>query len=206
MSSVKAIYAGARSLGLDEETRRGLYARVTGKARLREMTPRDKEAVLEELRRLGFRPGPSGGGARQMEGPYAPKLRALWIAAWNLGLTRTRTDAALIAFVRRQTGIEHTRWLREPADAARAIEGLKAWLARDGGVDWSPRHGDPRWVRSNEGRIAFAQFRRGPWSGSFLDTLRAMLSDPQARPEALEKPDWHAAMNAMGAVIRGSRA
>lgn len=205
MSQVKAIYAGCRALGLDDETLRDLYERITAKRRLREMAPREKDAVVEELRRLGFRPGPGGSGARRLDGPYAPKLRALWIAAWNLGLTRSRGDAALLAFVRRQTGLDHTRFLREQADAMRAIEGLKAWLARDGGVDWSPLNGSPAWFRSPEGRVAFAQFRRGPWQGVFLDALREALDDAGAQPERLSRDEWHAAMNAMGAAIRAAR-
>ncbi|PKP85834.1 MAG: GemA protein [Alphaproteobacteria bacterium HGW-Alphaproteobacteria-2] len=205
MSSVKAIYAGCRALGLDEETRRDLYERVTARRRLREMSPRDKQAVVDELRRLGFRPGPGGSGARRLDGPYAPKLRALWIAAWNLGLTRSRTDAALLAFVKRQTGLDHTRFLREQADAMRVIEGLKAWLARDGGVDWSPLNGCAAWMRTPEGRVAFAQFRRGPWQGCFLEALREVLGDAAADPARLDKPEWHDAMNAMGAAIRAAR-
>jgi len=62
--------------------------------------------------------------------------QALWIAAWNLGLARSRDDAAMLAFVERQTGLSHTRFLADPIDAAKAIEGLKAWLVRDGGVTW----------------------------------------------------------------------
>ncbi|MGC8201033.1 phage protein GemA/Gp16 family protein, partial [Salmonella enterica] len=70
---------------------------------LREMTPADKERVVAELRRLGFRHV----NRRDLDGPYAKKLQALWIAAWNLGLTRSRDDKALLAFVKRQTGLDH---------------------------------------------------------------------------------------------------
>ena len=107
-------------------------------------------------------------------------LRALWISAWHLGLTRSRDDAALMAFVARQTGADHPRFLTDPADAAKAIEGMKAWIARDGGVEW-PTEGDARrtglalsWLRKEA--VAEAAVRR-----------LASLGDP-------EVADWPAAM------------
>ena len=69
-------------------------------------------------------------------GPQAPVLQALWLAGWNLGVVRAKDDAALLAFVKRQTGLEHTRFLTEPLAAKRAIEGLKGWLSREAGVVW----------------------------------------------------------------------
>lgn len=208
MSAVKAIYGGLRALGLSEEDdRRDLYERVTAKRRLREMTPSEKSAVVEELRRLGFR-GRDGasGGARRLDGPYAKKLQALWIAGWNLGLMRSNTDAALMAFVRRQTGVDHTRFLREQAEANRAIEALKGWLARDGGVDWSPRHGDEQALREPGGRIAFAQFRLMGRLG-LLDGRATLLAEVTALGVAWPpgRDGWIVVMNALGTRIRAAR-
>lgn len=212
MSATKAIYGGLRALGLsEEEDRRDLYERVTAKRRLREMTPAEKSAVVEELRRLGFRgrdgsSGRVGGRAGRLDGPYAKKLQALWIAGWNLGLMRSNTDAALMAFVKRQTGVDHTRFLREQAEANRAIEALKGWLARDGGVDWSPRRGDEKALREPGGRVALAQFRimgrrEIPCAPTLLDEVRAQGLDwPPTRT------GWIKVMNAMGARIRAFNA
>ncbi len=112
MSAVKMIYAGIRALGIEEEDdRRDLYQRITGKRGLREMTPAEKNAVVSELRRLGFK---VAAPPRKLDGPFAKKLQALWIAGWNLGLIRSADDAALLAFIKRQTGIDHPRWLRDP--------------------------------------------------------------------------------------------
>lgn len=80
--------------------------------------------------------------AQTATGPYAAILRALWLSAWNLGVARSRDDAALIKFVERQTKIAHTRFLRDAADAAKAIEALKAWIAREGGVRWPAKRDD----------------------------------------------------------------
>ncbi|NJL09057.1 MAG: DUF1018 domain-containing protein [Methylacidiphilales bacterium] len=92
----------------------------------------------------------------EIDGPYGPKLRALWISAWNLGVVRDRTDAAMLAFVERQTRIQRTRFLRAAADARKAVEGLKAWISREGGVGW-PASDDPLAVRR---AVIAAQWRR----------------------------------------------
>ncbi len=50
MSADKMIYDGILLLGIKEEAaRRYLYERITGKRRLCEMTPEEKEAVVSEL-------------------------------------------------------------------------------------------------------------------------------------------------------------
>ena len=209
MSATRAIYGGLRALGLsEEEDRRDLFQRVTAKRRLREMTPAEKTAVVEELRRLGFRGRDgSSGGARRLEGPYAKKLQALWIAGWNLGLMRSHTDSALLAFVKRQTGVDHTRFLREQAEANRAIEALKGWLARDGGVDWSPRHGDEKALREPGGRVALAQFRIMGRLG-LIDDRTTLLAEVTALPVAWppDREGWIGVMNAFGVRIRAAKA
>jgi hypothetical protein len=75
-------------------------------------------------------------GRRQLGGPYAPKLQALWLSAWNLGIVRNQADEAMLAFVERQTGIQRTEFLRNWKDARKAVEALKSWIAREGAVNW----------------------------------------------------------------------
>lgn len=82
------------------------------------------------------------GSAVRVDGRFGRALQALWICAWNLGIVRERDDRALLAFVERQTGLSHTRFLHDAADATKAIEGLKAWIAREGGVAW-PKNRSP---------------------------------------------------------------
>lgn len=76
------------------------------------------------------------GSATRVGGQYGRALQALWIAAYNLGVVEKRDDRALLAFVERQTGLSHTRFLHDPADARKAIEGLKGWIAREAKVSW----------------------------------------------------------------------
>lgn len=139
--SIAAMHVAKKELGLDDETYRAALVQVTGKASSAAMSEAERQKVLEHFRQRGFKLG-STGRRRPLEGRFAAKLQALWIAGWNLGLVRDRDDRALLAFVRRQTGIDHVRFLRHGADAAKAIEALKSWLERGSGVDWS-EHVDP---------------------------------------------------------------
>lgn len=176
MSAVKAIYAGIRQLGIaDEDDRRDLFERITGKRRLREMTPKDKEAVLAELRRMGF--APRQGKAQALSGPYAPKLLALWLSAWNLGIVRDRRDSALIAFAKRQTGLDHVRFLRHADDAQKVISALTDWIAREAGVKW-PKKRDPKAMKQ---AVILAQCARlgvdpGEFSGQSTGTLNTSMA------------------------------
>ena len=92
--------------------------------------------LVGELRRLAGKHRFGDRGASRAQGKYAPALQSLWIAAYNLGIVRDRTDRAMLAFVKRQTGIDHTRFLVDAADARKAIEALKAWVSREAGVEW----------------------------------------------------------------------
>lgn len=139
MTTIASIYGLRKELGLDDDTARDLYQREVGKRSLKVMTPAEQEKVADALRRAK-KLAPTT-GARAMTGPYAKKLQALWISGWNLGLIRNRNDAALLDFVEKQTRISHVRFLRDAADARKAVEALKSWLER-AGVDWS--HEDPQ--------------------------------------------------------------
>lgn len=136
MTTVAAIHVAKRDLGIEENDYRSLLHLVTGKSSLRQMNSAEQSRVLDAL---GAR------GARKKEplpGPYGAKLQALWLSGWNLDLIRNATDEALLAFVREQTKIDHTRFLRDAADARKAVEALKKWLQR-GGVNWSTSE-DPK--------------------------------------------------------------
>lgn len=135
MTMTAAINIGMNKLGFAEEDKRDLYERMTGERSLRAMKPQQQQAVLGELRRLGFEQKPA---KRRLEGDYAPKLQALWLSAYNLGIVRDRKDSALLAFLKRQTDLDHTRFLHYQSDARKAIEALKSWMAREADVDFVP--------------------------------------------------------------------
>ncbi len=159
MSAIAAINIGMNQLGFAEEDKRDLYERMTGERSLRAMKPSQQQAVLHELRRLGFKKEPR---KSKLTGTYAPKLQALWLSAYNLGIVRDRKDSALLAFLKRQTGLDHTRFLHYQSDAAKVIEALKVWISREAGVDYTPipqKLFPARYMNNPLYRVALAQIR-----------------------------------------------
>lgn len=152
MSALAKIHVLKAKAGLDDEDYRAMLERLTGKRSAKNMTPREHLTVIAHLE--GGSAVTDFGGRRKLDGRFAKKLQALWIAGWNLGVVHNRDDKALLAFVKRQTGLEHTRFLADAGDAARAIEALKGWLAREAGVDWGKRGGANDDVNS----VLLAQF------------------------------------------------
>lgn len=135
----RAIFGEARKAGLDAEARHDLQLRVTGKASLTDMTPDDMRAVLAAITgdQAGASRIASDGKDSLPPGTLGKTLTALWISAYHLGVVRDRRDSAACAFVRRQTGLDAARFA-SVMQMADSIEALKRWMARDGGVDWSP--------------------------------------------------------------------
>lgn len=206
MSALAKLHIAKKQLGLDDDTWRDLCLRVAEKPSSKDMSDGERGRVLDELKRLGFKPA-SKGSRKGLEGKYAPKLQALWIAGYNLGLIRNKDDAALIAFVKGRTGIDSVKWLRVHRDAETAIEALKAWLTRDGGVDWSKDRFLPDWTQVNGYRIATAQHTKicrldegtlrpfGQWLAVAGFESPALMTDS----------GWIDAMNKMGKMIRAAK-
>lgn len=175
MSALAAIHVGVKQLGLDEDAAREMYARVTGKRSLRDMSEGERRKVVAHLRESGFSAG-SASSRRPLSGRYAPILQALWVSAWNLGIIRNRDDKALIAFVARQTTIEHLSWVRDRDDAMKAIEALKSWMRRESGDPRLFRHdrAAPGWRNDPRAQVVMAQW----------DILKRADATPAASLEA----------------------
>ena len=201
MNALAAIHVARRELGLDEDTYRALALRITGKASAGAMNATERGRLLEALRRHGFK-----GAKRGLEGPFARKLQALWISAWHLGLVRDRSDAALLDFVRRQTGIDHTRFLVDPVDAAKAIDALKAWTAREGGVDWRLGASVPAWQRLPGAKIVIAQWALLQKAGLVEPGFRAFaayVQDHAFNPiDRMGPKEWAGVMATLGTRLR----
>ena len=203
MNSFALLHIAKRDLCLEDDDYRSALERVTGKRSAADMTRAEREIALQELHRLGFKPIAKG-SRKPLTGKYAPKLQALWIAGYNLGLIRNRDDAALLSFVKRQTGIDHTRFLRYQNDASKAIEALKAWLAREGGVDWSNDRFLPDWTQTNGYRIAKAQHAKLCQPGtSHLQPFDQWLALAGfVSPALMTDSAWIDVMNKLGTLIR----
>lgn len=230
MTALARIHIAKKDLGLDDETYRALLERVTGKTSSKRMTSVEHQAVIDEMKRLGWSASlPSRsrqGRSSPLEGKYAPKLQAQWISAWNLGIVRSKHDKAMLAFVKRQTGLDHTRFLHHDEDAKKAIEGLKAWMSREANVVWNIYQGVPKVALKDHeraqmdprARVLWAIFEKliclgafQPFAGelSWSDIERWAWKKGHATSQAIQFWDdasWHTAMNKAGAWLRASKA
>lgn len=163
--------------GLDDDTYRDLLERETGRRSAADLDRTQIARVLDKLTGSGVASLDRGFGVIAA-GPFAPKLKALWLSGYHLGVVMNRTDAALLAFVKRMTGVDHTRFLIDGREAAKAIEAMKAWLAREAGVSWGV-HGEGR----DRLAVVWAQWNR-------LDALgqvRAFVPGEDAGGDALAR-------------------
>ena len=198
-AQIGAIHALKQRARLDDADYRDLLAGVAGVASSKDLSRDGAMVLIDRLRLLAGDASEAEGrrpkGALELSGPYAGICRALWISGWNLGVIAHREDTALLEFVRGQTRIDHINWMRDAQDGARVIEALKAWLARDAGVDWTRRGRSDR--REAADRIIEAQLRllRGEYGAAGALVHLWMIG----RAPAADKTRL---MRALGAEIR----
>ncbi|MEL6784627.1 MAG: regulatory protein GemA [Pseudomonadota bacterium] len=204
-----------KKLGMEDEAYRAMLYRVAG-VRSSTLVPHSKRKdVLDELGRLGADTGGNRGPQDRMDGPYAAKLQALWIAGYNLGVVKDRSDKACMAFVRRMTNISHTRFLHQAADGTKAIEALKKWLSRDGGVNWQKNSfSQLPYINHPQFRIAQAQYRALMRAKvierecSQIEFFKKRWSQYGVTKDSMGQftdKDWIVLMNGLGAEVRAAR-
>jgi phage gp16-like protein len=184
---LSAIHTAKKMLALTDETYRDLLERLTGKRSSADLDAAGRAAVLEEFRRLGFKPldfktgsaaaSKRAGTRARADDPVARKMRALWLSLWHLGAVRDPSENALAAFAKRIAHVDALQFL-PPASARKVVEALKDWCIREGfAVDRLP-----------EGTQA-ADFNR-----ALLRVLwirRVCLQDPDAKLDAAPIDEIH---------------
>ncbi|MCD2176468.1 gp16 family protein [Rhizobium sp. C1] len=206
-STIAAIHVAKKQLGLDEDTYRAKLEVITGKTSVKNMTEAEREKVLNVFRSEGFKPKADRrpNGRLKLSGRFAGKLQALWIAGWNLGIFDHRDDAALEAFVKRQTGLDAVRFCRDAVDARKAIEALKAILAREGGVDWTVNNLAQDFTQTDGHRVARAQWRKlGGAPADFWPVVTDLI-DFDVLHRDFSSQQWIEVMNALGKRIRAAK-
>lgn len=101
MNANAIINIAKAQLGLEEEDYRALLVRVTGASSLRAMSERQKVAVIEELKRIGFRVKAGGRALAPSHKPYIRLVHALWQSCARLGVIENGSREALRAFCKR---------------------------------------------------------------------------------------------------------
>lgn len=130
MSAIAAINIGLKQLGIEGEDKRDFYERLTGELGLRDMTPKQHEIVLAELRRLGFRHKPRAGKKYPAAAKgYIRLIHALWRSCAQKGVVEDGRRTALRIFVEKRTGVSDPDFLTFE-QASPIIDALKAMEAR----------------------------------------------------------------------------
>lgn len=140
----RAIHAACRAKGINQDDRKAIQLAATringapGKDSMADMDVRELGLVLDRLNR--DQTGGYGSSSAFARSPHAAKVKALWWTCHWLGLNVADdpSDAAIDAFVKRQTGIDSLRFLNH-LNAPSVIDALKDIAARDGGVNWPKR-------------------------------------------------------------------
>ena len=145
---IRLVHVARRDLRLDEETYRSVL-RAQGGESSADMNAGQLQKAVDAMKAMGFkvaskatgRPAPSrgsrrsgGSGAAAVAGPVvlasdaeSRKARAMWLTLHSIGQVRDPSEGALLAYARRQTGVERMEWVR---DMVPVLEPLKKWLLR----------------------------------------------------------------------------
>lgn len=131
----QTIFAGCRDLEIDQDTRRDLQLRVTGKESLGQMSVAEMQLVVGELKRLGFRPK-SGRRPAASRGDVR-YIHVLWRILREAGKLDRPDRGGLNAFIRARFG---DRWgtvpadvdmLRDPEQINAVVRALTDWCTRE---------------------------------------------------------------------------
>jgi len=134
---IKLIHVARRDIQMADDTYRALVAQLAdGKTSSADCTVIELERIIDHLKKAGFKvrkPKAAQPAERRplATDPESAKLRAIWLLLHEIGATHSNTEASLAAYLKRMTGVDDLHFARRRADKYRAIEGLKAWAARE---------------------------------------------------------------------------
>lgn len=209
MSLAGRIYAAAKRAGLDDDTRRAKCMAIVGKSSTKDMTDPELWKMLQTFEKEGYgtpKPSRVNGRADQLpfDGKYVPKMRALWIALYNLGVIDDRRDSAIQAFAlgRQVPGLSDIRFIHLHRDGDSVIQGMKAMLNR-AGVDFADRKPCPDYALKRGYKIAVAQWSAlCPGGAKDFWSVVTDLVGRDASYRAMTDQEWIVVMNAFGERIR----
>ena len=136
---IAKIHLAKNQLGLDDDTYRSVIRQTVGKDSSAKCTDKQLERVIQAFKAKGWKdekPRKAGDitlkerkAYEQPNKPSISKIYALWGVLQRSGKIKSHDKAALDAFVRKYTGVDHVKWLDE-TQAQKIIEMLKQIIAR----------------------------------------------------------------------------
>ena len=137
MKTIPIIHVAKREFGLCEDDFRDVLERVTGKRSLRDMTEKERIAVVDDFKARGF--VVKRGQGRKGKKTYSAKgyvrlIHALWASCAKLGIIDDGSSKALRSFVANKTEAKGKR-VDDPEfltydEASPIIETLKSMESR----------------------------------------------------------------------------
>jgi phage gp16-like protein len=133
---IALIHVGKKELGLDDPSYRQLLLSYGGKDSSRLLNHTQLQSVLKRMRDLGFATHEPEKKPIQRYAPTGSQSSAehllynLWEKLHVSGKVTQNTEAALCAWLKRQTGIERVEWLSSQK-LSKCIEAAKQWLNRE---------------------------------------------------------------------------
>lgn len=139
---VKLVHVGRRELRLDEDLYRTILREKGGANSAGDMNAAQLQRVVDEFKRLGFKVANKAkiGGTVLAKGRrtgvatvtlaadrQSRKARAMWLTLHAIGQVRDPSEAALLAYAKRQCKVDRLEWVQ---DTVPLLESLKAWLLR----------------------------------------------------------------------------
>jgi hypothetical protein len=186
----------AKNMGLDEDDYRDRLHLVAG--------VRSAKTLTEQQLRDAVTKFPVKHSASNVSQPEQRKAKALWISCWNLGALDAGGDAALDAFVKRQTGKERLLFLTPP-EANKVTEALKDIAKRKGfavpsndkgGIEARRALVKAQWkILADRGDVSDDDWARESYLGG------AILNRTDTTAN-FKRQDWDAAIRLLGAKIR----
>ncbi|EHA6362457.1 DUF1018 domain-containing protein [Salmonella enterica] len=138
-SLITLMHVARRELRLDEDTYKDALRTATGKTSCRDMTLPELSKALAAFKKRGFKVRSKPQNRALKPATVTAKIRAIWRLMHAQGFLGSDSEAALNAWVRKQTasqnggkGVANYQWLeREPALASDVLERLKRWHRRE---------------------------------------------------------------------------
>lgn len=179
---------------LDDDTYRDKLEQITGKRSAADLTDAELSLCLNNFH-----------VKQTASHPHHAKIKALYIAAFNLGLFGDGSDRGIDGFVKRQTGKERLTFV-SPVDAKSVVEALKAMLSREG-VLFAPGDLDGMGARRT---LLMAQWAKLALLGAVrIDSVHALESWCESRYlhchaalTAMKRQDLDAAARELGRWLR----
>ena len=124
------IHIGIKALDLPDEVYRGMLLEHTGQNSAKDADADGLERVLKSFLQMGFKPTAKGSSVgKKSTRPIIRLIFGLWKELGNKKLIDNPTRSALLAFVKKQTGVDHPDWL-DVKQAQGVVEALKAMRDR----------------------------------------------------------------------------